>query len=254
MNFNDDFKKNIIKNNEVEEPILWSEIFINKSRPLEYIINQNICIAIKKDLFIDKMDIIYLIDSTASMGEELKNATNLSINNANYLYKNYPNIDFQFGFIYYNDHIDILSDFNHFLDLTKGFSKIKKFCGGWEMQCGGDLAEDWAGGYDIALKKIKWRNGKRLIIHICDSPAHGKLFSKDYDDNHKEKKYENDLIKNIKECANKNIEIIGTYKGEFAKDCFVECKKIYDGNNGKTFIIQEYNPINILSLIPNFII
>ena len=39
----------------------------------------------------------------------------------------------------------------------------------------------------------------------------------------------------------KNIEIIGIYKNEGAKECFEECKKIYDMNNGKSFVIQLYN-------------
>ena len=77
------------------------------------------------------------------------------------------------------------------------------------MQYGGDVAEDWAGGYDFALNKINWRKGRKFIIHICDAPAHGELFSKDCDDNHKEQKYENDLKKNIIECAKRKIEIIG---------------------------------------------
>ena len=38
------------------------------------------------------------------------------------------------------------------------FTEIKKFCDGRKAQGGGDGAEDWAGGYDIALTKIKWRN------------------------------------------------------------------------------------------------
>ena len=61
------------------------------------------------------------------MGDELKNATKLSINNANYLYRNYPNIDFKFGFIYYSDKIDVDTDKNGFLDLTTNFTKIKNF-------------------------------------------------------------------------------------------------------------------------------
>ena len=186
------------------------------------------------------------------MGEELKNATNLSINNANYLYSNYPKIKFKFGFIYYSDPIDVSTDRHGYLQLTKDFAEIKKFCDTWEMQGGGDLAEDWVGAYDIALNKIKWGEGRKFIIHICDAPAHGKLFSKDYDDNHKEQKYENDLKKNIIKCAKRKIEIIGVYN-VLAKECFIECKKIYDENNGKTFIIQKYDPNNILSLIPNFI-
>ena len=254
FDFSNDFKKNIFKNNEVKESILWYETFINKSRPLENIINNNLDIAINKNLdFIDIIDIIYLIDSTGSMGDELKNATKLSINNANYLHKNYPNIDFKFGFIYYSDPINCPLDKKGYIQLTKDFTEIQKFCDNWQMQGGGDLAEDWAGGYDIALSKINWRKGK-FIIHICDAPAHGALFSKDANDEHKEKKYEDDLINNIKKCAKESIEIIGVYKGENAENCFLECKKIYDENKGKTFIIQKYEPNNLLNLVPNSIL
>ena len=183
------------------------------------------------------------------MREELKNSTKLSINNANYLYKNYPNIDFQFGFIYYSDPINVPTDLNDFIQLTKDFTEIQKFCDNWKMQCGGDLAEDWAGGYDIALTKIKWRQGKRFIIHICDAPAHGALFSKNSNDLHKEEKYEKDLENKIKECAKNKIAIEGVYKGEFAKDCFLECKKIYDNNNGVNFIIHQYDQKKLLNVI-----
>ena len=57
--------------------------------------------------------------------------------------------------------------------MTKDINKIKVFCDNWSNQSGGDGAEDWVGGYDIALNKILWRKGKRIIVHICDSPAHG---------------------------------------------------------------------------------
>ena len=53
------------------------------------------------------------------MGEELKNATKLSINNAEYLNKNYANINFKFGFIYYSDPIDVPKDRKGCLNLTK---------------------------------------------------------------------------------------------------------------------------------------
>ena len=57
--------------------------------------------------------------------------------------------------------------------LTKDLEQLKNFCDNWENQEGGDGAEDWVGGYKLALDKIKWRNGRKIIYHICDSPAHG---------------------------------------------------------------------------------
>ena len=248
FDFSDDFKKNIFKNTKIKEPILWSDIVINTT--IEDIIHKNIDNAIYKNPeFLDTIDVIYLIDSTASMGDEVKNASNLSINNANYLSRIYPNIDFQFGFIYYNDPIDVDSDKHGYLQLTKDFTEIKKFCDGWKTQAGGDGAEDWAGGYDYALTKIKWRNGKKFIIHICDAPAHGALFSKNSHDNHKEEKYEKDLENKMKKCAENKIAIVGFYKYDVAKDCFLECKKIYDNNNGESFTIHQYDPKRILNFI-----
>ena len=78
------------------------------------------------------VDIIYLVDSTGSMGEQVKLVSNLVIEYSNQLNKNYPNIDFQFGIIFYNDPIDCPSDFNDFFQLTKNVNDIKNFCNNWK--------------------------------------------------------------------------------------------------------------------------
>ena len=171
-----------------------------------------------------------------------------AIKNAENLSKNHPYHDFQFGIIYYNDPIDCNMDFNGFLELTKDIEEIKNFCNNWKTQAGGDGAEDWAGGYSIALNKIKWRDGRKIVVHICDSPAHGAKFSKNSDDNHKGKEFENELDDLIKRCAENKIEIVGIYKYESAKNCFLECKKIYENNNGVDFNIQCYNPKFLINI------
>ena len=193
------------------------------------------------------IDVVYLIDSTGSMSAELKIASSFAIENADNLSKNYPDNDFQFGVIYYNDPIDASTDFNDFLQLTKDMEAIKQFCNNWTSQDGGDTAEDWAGGYSIALDKIKWRDGKRIIVHICDAPAHGAKYSKDESDNHKEEIYEYQLDDLMKRCAQNKIMIIGIYKTNSAKNCFLECKKIYENNSGLVFNIQLYNPKSSLN-------
>ena len=197
-------------------------------------------------LGIKTVDIIYLIDSTGSMGEETKKASKLIIENSIYLTKKHFYYDFQFGIIFYNDPIDCKSDKNDFFQLTKDIDGIKMFCDKWKNQSGGDGAEDWVGGYDIALNKILWRNGKKIIAHICDAPAHGKKYSKNSNDNHKESKFEKELDNLMTKCAQNNFEIVGLYKGESAKFCFEECQKIYNENGGSYFSIQSYDPNNIL--------
>lgn len=193
-----------------------------------------------------EVDIIYLIDSTGSMGEETKKASKLIIENSIYLNEKYLFYDFQFGIIFYNDPIDCKNDKNDFFQLTKNIDGIKTFCDNWKNQSGGDGAEDWVGGYDIALNKILWRSGKKIIVHICDAPAHGKKYSKNSDDNHKEKKFEKQLDILMIKFAKNNFEIVGLYKKDGAKFCFEECQKIYNENRGRYFSIQSYDPNRIL--------
>ena len=169
---------NIITNNKIES----TNALLNRNTNNNIMCNKNV-----------DVDIIYLIDSTGSMGVETKKASKLIIENSINLNKKYLYYYFQFGVIFYNDPIDYKNDKNDFFQLTKNIDGIKTFCDNWKNQNGGDGAEDWAGGYDIALNKILWRKGKKIIVHICDAPAHGKKYSKNSDDNHKEKKFEKQL-------------------------------------------------------------
>ena len=198
---------------------------------------------------IKNIDIVYLIDSTGSMGNETKNASNLVIKNSQYFKSNYPDIKFQFGIIYYNDPIDIKGDYNEYFQLTENLEEFKNFCDNWKNQNGGDTAEDWAGGYELALNKIKWRNGRKIIYHICDAPAHGRKYSKGAGDNYPGEEYEKKLDTLMERCAFEGIKIVGYYSRDQAKDCFEECKKIYDSKKGKSFEIKEYNKSKIANPI-----
>ena len=254
--FDIEFKKNVFRGKYSIETILWSEVIhFETHSSLSNIIFNNINNLIEYDnrkiinyQINNKVDVIFLIDSTGSMESEIKFASNFAIENAKNLSKSYPHNDFQFGIIYYNDPIDCSTDFNDFLQLTKDLEKIKQFCNNWKTQNGGDEAEDWAGGYSIALNDIYWRDGKRIIVHICDSPAHGTKYSKKSGDNHREKQFEDQLDDLMKKCAENKIIIVGIYKTVSAQNCFLECKKIYENNKGLAFNIQFYNPNSRLNL------
>ena len=122
-------------------------------------------------------DIIYMIDATGSMGNYLEAAKDQCINISNELKSKFNNYNFQFGGIFYRDPIDSKNDKNEMFDLTSNVPELKIFISQMKATGGGDFAEDWVGGYDLAINKIKWRNGIRLIIHICDADAHGKEYT-----------------------------------------------------------------------------
>ena len=165
------------------------------------------------------------------MGIEVEISSKMVINISKKLQKNYKDNDYQFGIIFYNDPIDCETDFNDYFQLTKDIKKLKEFSDKWTLQFWGDCAEDWVGGYEIALSKIKWRNGEKIIVLITDAPGHGKKYSKGWGDNHEDEKFEIQLDNIMERCAKENIKIIGIYKDDNSKECFIECKKNYDKSN-----------------------
>ena len=71
-----------------------------------------------------------------------------------------------------------------------------------KAQGGGDLPEDWAGAYKKVNEEIKWRNGTKVIFHLPDAGAHGKLFTPyDYYSDEEQK-----LITELIKCSVKKIK------------------------------------------------
>ena len=123
--------------------------------------------------------------------------------------------------------------------------KLKKFISTMKADGGGDIPEDWVGGYNLVLNQMKWRNGIKLVIHIADAGAHGKEFTS-YD------KYPDEgpkLCELIKKCVEKNINIVGFKIGNEPEQSFEKIKEIYDEHklskdvkdNGQFIDIYNFN-------------
>ena len=179
-----------------------------------------------------EVDIVYVIDATGSMRREIKAAEDYVIKIFKELKEKYKENEFQFGAVFYRDKVYTKTrsnwrspDEDEYYPLTdkieelqSNISKVKATGGG------GDGAEDWAGGYELALNNMKWRNGIKLIIHICDDGAHGTQFTENdpfYDEGEK-------LIREIKECVEKNINIIGLKIDKRPEKSFEKIKEIYE--------------------------
>jgi len=110
-----------------------------------------------------------LIDATGSMGSYIEAAKDESKNISEELRKLYPEMNFQYGYVFYRDPIDSPSDIHEVIDLTDDVNslpdKIKRII----ARGGGDLPEDWVGAYKKANEEISWRNGNKVIIHLADA-------------------------------------------------------------------------------------
>ena len=186
-------------------------------------------------------DIVYMIDATGSMGSYLQAAKDQCINISNELKNKFKSFNFKFGGVFYRDPIDCKNDKNEIFDLTDDVVSLRNFISTVNATGGGDFAEDWAGGYELALSQINWRNGLKLIIHICDADAHGKEYTSS-GDSHPSEGFK--LPPLLKKCVEKQIKIIGFNINNGTKTSFTKCKieyDKYDVNKKGLFKIQNFS-------------
>ena len=190
----------------------------------------------------NNFDVVFLVDSTDSMSSYIQSAKEETKNIAQELNNIYPNKNFKYWYIFYRDPIDSEYDIHEIIDLTNDIDSIATKIREIKAYGGGDWPEDWAGAYKLANEKITWRDGIKLIIHLADDGAHGKLFS--IDDKYPEE--EPKLIKELEKCANKGIRIFGYVIQEYCRKSFDEASKIYR-NKGGIFEIFKFHQPEILN-------
>ena len=84
-------------------------------------------------------------------------------------------------------------------------------------------------------KKINWRNGVKVIIHLADAGAHGKEFTLSDKYPEESEKLKTELLK----CCQKGIKIFGYVITDDARNSFNQCQK-YFRSNGGSFEICEF--------------
>lgn len=124
-------------------------------------------------------------------------------------------------------------------------------------------ANDWASGYNCLINDINWNNrAKKLVIHICDAPGHGKSFqlsnrlfkkfmnypkfSKNYSLQKNIAIYkgiqndEDDKFKElISESARKKIMFFCLNGNENSLICFNKVGDFYKEKNGPKFVVDD---------------
>ena len=192
-------------------------------------------------------DIVFLVDATGSMSSYIIAAKEETKNIADELRKLYPEKMFQYGYIFYRDPIDSKTDTHDVIDLTDNVNSLPAQINAISATGGGDIPEDWVGAYKLANEKISWRNGMKVIIHLADAGAHGKLFTKS--DKYPEE--EEKLIYELDRCAEKGIKIFGYVIEDDAQNSFNECANIYRKKGGSYEILQ-FNNIPIQQAMPMY--
>ena len=106
----------------------------------------------------------------------------------------------------------------------------------YNFESGGDFAEDWASPLN-AISQLKLDKSGNIVIHICDSGAHGQRFSEYCNRN----ELENSLVQALKKCSENKIKIIGVKINDYTNKSFLECQKIYKESKGRYYIADLTN-------------
>ena len=187
---------------------------------------------------INEFDIVFIIDATGSMSSYIEAAKSEAKNISEELSKKFPDMDFQYGYVFYRDPIDSKGDKHEIINLTNDVNSLPEQISKIAAYGGGDLPEDWVGAYKKVNEEINWRNGNKAIFHLADAGAHGKLFSTD--DHYPDE--EQKLINELEILSTKKIKIFGFVIEEAARNSFEECKKIYQSKGGAFEIYNFEKP------------
>ena len=132
------------------------------------------------------IDLVFLIDSTASMNCYSKDVNKVILKIIFDLEKNlskyfFEEIDiFKIGIITYRDHDDEEKTYltNVQIDLTHDLKEIKNTINNINYSGGKDEPEAVLDGLNAVLNYISWREkSTKFLVHILDAPCHGKKFN-----------------------------------------------------------------------------
>jgi len=151
------------------------------------------------------------------------------------IYNNCPTATIYTGFIGYRDIGELdLGDEYIDIDFENNFHKINEKIKNLESEGGGDICEDLAGAFELALKK-DWEGKSRFAILATDAPCHGiEYHSPDIEDNYPDGDPEKrDIKKMVRNFASKNISLFCGRFEEMTDMMFDIFKKEYEKGKSK---------------------
>ena len=176
------------------------------------------------------LDLLIIMDTTASMDPYLSQVKNNLVNIINKIVLECPGIDVNIGFIGYKD-VDHTAKYAD-IDFTKNYEELKQNILNFIITGGLDDPEDVERAMEMALNKT-WKNNARFAILVGDNPCHGdKYHSPTLSENyHQGLPNRKNIEESIKELAEKNVSLLCMKITENTDTINGECKHKGDNNN-----------------------
>ncbi|MGB3313452.1 MAG: vWA domain-containing protein [Albidovulum sp.] len=121
----------------------------------------------------DFLDLVLVVDTTGSMGDEIAFLNKELIGITRAAARTAPGLSVRYGLIAYRDHYD------DYVVRNYGFTSKPSEMSGWLRGLRADGGGDYPEAAAAALKSgvgLNWRRGKgeRILIHVADAPPHNK--------------------------------------------------------------------------------
>ena len=199
--------------------------------------------SISRKIVSNEYNICFILDNTGSMENWINSLKNICVQLFEEVVNKFKKYYFSFACVLYADKASFPTDENFKIDFTENSLEFKTELEKIQLQNGGDAAEDWVSGFQIALEELMWGNGTKLIFHFADAPHHGRIFNidrvdddlLDIEDDIQGKK----LIQLINRCSKRNIKITGISINQVSS--FNVFKEEYEKVDGPKYEIININ-------------
>lgn len=119
-----------------------------------------------------KLDLLFLLDSTGSMGGEIRRIQQTINEIANQISTMPGNPKVRYGVVTYRDRGD--SYITRKFGFTENLSEFSSFLNSIQADGGGDYPEALSEGLHVAISEMNWNStdGVRLVFLVADAPPH----------------------------------------------------------------------------------
>ncbi|MCD4759539.1 VWA domain-containing protein [archaeon] len=120
-----------------------------------------------------QIDVVFVIDSTGSMHDEIRSVKEELTNIINNINQGYPRPDVRIGVVTYRDYEPEEQEYlTRELGLTSSTWSAVRFIRNMNANGGGDYEEAVEAGLNEAINDMKWRkSSQKIIILVGDAPA-----------------------------------------------------------------------------------
>ncbi len=194
-----------------------------------------------------RLDILFIMDITTSMDEYLNQAKKEMEDMIKIIQKACPTADVFIGFIGYRDYNDLdLGKEYVDIDFTQNYKSVIESIKDVEADGGGDVPEDLAGAFYLALNK-DWKGRSKFAILVTDAPCHGEKYHHlggELKDNYPEgDREQRNIEEQIALFALKEINLFCMKITDLTDLMYDMFKKIYEEkkpiNSNCNFVIQQ---------------